>query len=176
MIFTNNLNKYIIGGSLIETDGHIGIPLEYTVLFDSENFTLKKGFGGTPIMIYVVNANVERIGTLSDTEISLGMINRGFVVPVFDYLNSEKAEFPALDLSVQGLRQRLMNGELFANLEGFGEGKYPETLVVPGVDDKVVTIPGGIGDPFGGDLSLYKTCAKAIAEGITALYEKGLIC
>ena len=131
MVFTNNLNKYIIGTSRIENDGHIGIPLEYTVLFDIEKSSLKKGFGGTPIMIYVVNANIERIGTLSDEEILLGMIDRGFAVTVFNYLNNEKAAFPALDLSVQGLRQRLMKGELFADLKGFGEGKYPETLVVP---------------------------------------------
>ena len=42
MLFENNLNKYIIGTKHIETDSHIGIPLEYTVLFDSERFTLKK--------------------------------------------------------------------------------------------------------------------------------------
>ena len=42
-----------------------------------------------------------------------------------------------------------------------------------GVDEKVIVIPGGIGDPFGGDLPLYEACAKAIAEGIGTLCEKG---
>ena len=102
------LEKYVAGGSLIENDGYIGIPVEYTVLFDSERFTLKKGYGGNPTMIYVLNANIERIGTISDEEIILGMLDRGFIVTVFDYLNEEKAAFPKLDLSVQGLRQRLM--------------------------------------------------------------------
>ena len=45
-----------------------------------------------------------------------------------------------------------------------------------GADEKVLTIPGGIGDPFGGTLSLYKDCAEAIAKGITTLCEKGLLC
>lgn len=125
------LEKYVAGGSLIENDGYIGIPVEYTVLFDSERFTLKKGYGGNPTMIYVLNANIERIGTISDEEIILGMLDRGFIVTVFDYLNEEKAAFPKLDLSVQGLRQRLMKGELYASVEGFGGGNYPETLVVP---------------------------------------------
>lgn len=43
-----------------------------------------------------------------------------------------------------------------------------------GIDEKVIVIPGGIGDPFGGDLPLYEACAEAIAGGIILLYEKGL--
>ncbi len=132
MIFVNtDLEKYVIGTALMEHDGYIGIPVRYTVLFDSESFALKKGFGGTPVMIYVVNTRAERVGTLSDGEIVLGMIQRGFAVTVLDYAGSEKAACPGLDLSVQGIRQRIMKGELFEAIEGFGSGKYPETLVVP---------------------------------------------
>lgn len=125
------LEKYVMGEGLIEDDGHIHIPLHYTVLFDHAKFTLTKGFNGTPIMIYVVNTAIRRIGTLSDEEIVLGMIERGYVVAVLDYLGNEKATSPKLDKSVQGMRQRLMKGELFASIDGFGDGYYPETLVVP---------------------------------------------
>ncbi|MBE6561450.1 MAG: hypothetical protein E7662_10030 [Ruminococcaceae bacterium] len=125
------LEKFARGAGVLESDGTIGIPVRYTVLFDSENFPLKKGFGGTPIMIYVVNTNTERIGTLPDGEILSGMLQRGFAAVVLDYAGSEKAACPALDWSVQGIRQRIMKGDFLSDTDGFGEGKYPETLVVP---------------------------------------------
>ena len=132
MLFEKSeLEKCVIGEGLIEDDGHIHIRAHYTVLFDRSAFTLKKGFHGTPIMIYVVNTAIERIGTLSDEEIVLGMIQRGYIVTVLDYLGNEKASSPKLDKSVQGIRQRLMKGEFFAVIDGFGDGYYPETLVVP---------------------------------------------
>ena len=115
MLFEKSeLEKYVIGKGLIEDDGHIHIRAHYTILFDHATFTHKKGFNGTPIMIYVVNTAVERIGTLSDEEIVWGMIGRGYVVMVLDYLGNERALSPKLDKSVQGLRQRLMKGEFFA--------------------------------------------------------------
>ena len=132
MLFVKSeLEKYVIDNGLIEDDGHIHIPLHYTVLFDYATFTFTKGFSGTPIMVYVVNTATERIGTLRDEEIVFGMIQRGYVVMVLDYLGNEKASSPKLDISVQGIRQRLMKGEFFASIDGFGDGYYPETLVVP---------------------------------------------
>ena len=63
MLFEKSgLEKYVIGKGLIEDDGHIHIRAHYTVLFDHVTFTPAKGFNGTPIMIYVVNTAVERIG------------------------------------------------------------------------------------------------------------------
>ena len=132
MLFVKSeLEKYVMDKGLIEDDGHIHIPLHYTVLFDHATFTLTKGFNGTPIMIYVVNTATERIGTLSDEGIVFGMIQRGYVVMVLDYLGNEKASSPKLDKSVQGIRQKLMKGEFFTLIDGFGDGYYPETLVVP---------------------------------------------
>ena len=123
-------NKLLYTGKL-ENDGYIGIEVEYGVLFNKTLFSVKKGFGGTPVMIYVVNTATKRVGTLPDSEIIEGMLERGHIVLLLDYLGSEKADAQALDLSVQGIRQKAMKGALFANVEGLGEGMYPETLVVP---------------------------------------------
>ena len=132
MEFTHtSFEKFVRGAGLLESDGTIGVPVAYTVLFDHTRFTVQKGFGGTPVMIYVVNANLERIGTTPDETILRGMLDRGFAVIVLDYMGSEKAAFPALDLSVQGIRNRIMKGAILDSAEDFGEGKYPETLVVP---------------------------------------------
>ena len=43
-----------------------------------------------------------------------------------------------------------------------------------GEQEKICTLPGGIGDPFGGDLNTYRKAAKSIVSGIEALAAKGL--
>ena len=116
---------------LLENDGYIGIPVSLTVLFDSELGEVKQGNGGTYIMIYVKGAAVPRIGTLSDDEIIGGMLRRGYAVVVFDYMGNAAASVPALDWSVQGLRQRVISGELLSDVPGFGADRYIETVVVP---------------------------------------------
>lgn len=42
-----------------------------------------------------------------------------------------------------------------------------------GENKKVIAMPVGVGDPFGGAPAVYEACAKNIAEGIEALWEKG---
>lgn len=128
----NGFEKYAIYETELEEDGRLGIPVRVSVLFDKINFTVKKGHGGTPIMIYVINTKAKRVGTFSDEKIVSGMLARGYVVTVLDYLGSEKAEVGyLLDLSVQGIRQRIMKGEIYAAIDCMGQGSYPETLVVP---------------------------------------------
>ena len=43
-----------------------------------------------------------------------------------------------------------------------------------GAKDKTVTVPGGVGDPYGGDFSVYKKAALQIRSGIDLLWEKGV--
>lgn len=128
---SNGFEKYTVNSLEIENDGRIGVPVTATVLFDKERFTVKQGYGGTPVMIYVINTMAKRVGTLSDGEIVSGMLDRGYIVTVLDYNGSEKAENYELDLSVQGIRRKIMGGELFAAVDCMGKGSYPETLVVP---------------------------------------------
>ncbi len=44
-----------------------------------------------------------------------------------------------------------------------------------GVKGKTVTIPGGVGDPFGGNFTVYQKAAEQILEGLLCLVEKGVI-
>ena len=86
-------------------DGYIGISYEVTVYYDfATHGKAKSGFmtlGATPVMMYVVNTNVARIGTDSDVSIISSMLDRGYAVVVVDYLNDPKAKSPALEWSTQ---------------------------------------------------------------------------
>ena len=116
-------------------DGYIGIPYEITVYYDKATHgTAVPGHateGATPVILYVVNANIERIGTESDASIIQSMLDRGFAVAVLDYLNNDRAKSPALDFSAQLLRAELAEGEFFADKSVLPEGSYKDNLIVP---------------------------------------------
>ena len=114
-------------------DGYIGIPYKVTVYYDSAKGAAKPGYmtnGATPVILYVVNADFERIGTDSDVSIIKSMIKRGYAVAVLDYLNDAKAVSPALDYSAQLLRSELASGAFFENKEIFTEGPYQDNIIV----------------------------------------------
>ena len=95
------------GTQTLENDGYIGIPVELSLYFDTQNHTVKSGYGGTPVILYVVNANFERIGTQSDAEIIESMLARGYIVVTVDYKNNSRAASPALDTSLQHIRSSI---------------------------------------------------------------------
>jgi len=131
MFMSNDKIKSCIISETEIDDGYIGIPVKSTFLFDKDNFSFRRGFGGTPIMVYVVNASVFRIGTLSDEEIITGMLKRKMAVCVLDYMNNTLAGGKALYYSVQAVRKKVIDGSLFELPSEFGNGECPETLVVP---------------------------------------------
>ena len=93
-------------------DGYIGIPAELSFYYDYATHGKANPIGyldpeGDAVALYVVNSNVERIGTKSDAEIIGGLLDRGYVVAVLDYLNNEKAKTPDIDWSAQGIRETL---------------------------------------------------------------------
>ena len=122
-------DKYRIGDVVKTDDGYIGIDVEYSVYFDRAS-TVKNGYHGTPVILYVVNTSTDRTGTESDTKIISSMLERGYVVVVLDYKNSPKAKTPDLDWSIQGLKMRLNSGEIFSD-DIFPKGEYSDTYVVP---------------------------------------------
>ena len=127
-----NFSSYQIGEKQkLADDGYIGIPVEFTVYFDSENHTAVTGYNGTPLMIYVVNTMVERIGTDSDAEIITDMLSKGYIVYVLDYLNNEKATSPKLDYSVQGIRTAIEEGRHRVDTTILPSGYYYDNFVVP---------------------------------------------
>ena len=127
----STFSAYKIGDTQkISNDGYIGIPVELSIYFDKANNTVKSGYNGTPVIIYVVNTGLERIGTDSDTDIITSMLEHGYVVVVLDYLNSEKAVSPELDWSVQALRNKVKSKTYFTD-SIFPSGTYYENHVVP---------------------------------------------
>ncbi|MBQ9115933.1 MAG: hypothetical protein IJY04_02815, partial [Clostridia bacterium] len=116
-------------------DGYIGIPYEITVYYDyAGKGAAVPGYmtlGATPVVLYVVNANIERIGTSSDTDIIKSMIERGYAVAVLDYLDSRKAKSPELDFSAQSLRVKMGAGDYFTDKSVFPSGTYQDNIIVP---------------------------------------------
>ena len=116
-------------------DGVIGIPYEITVYYDHEGRgSAVPGYmtcGATPVILYVVNAGFERIGTHSDVDIINSMLERGYAVAVLDYKNNGKATGEALDFSAQGIRKLLSEGEYFTDKSIFPEGTYQDNIIVP---------------------------------------------
>ena len=129
------LSQYQIGETReYPDDGTIGIPYSATVFYDRSRGSAVPGFatrGATPLMIYVVNTNTERIGTESDTEILRSLIDRGYIVFVLDYENDARAVPPALENSVHGLIDGILNGQLFPDDPILPKGTYSDTLVLP---------------------------------------------
>jgi len=116
-------------------DGYIGIPYEVTVYYDDATHgNAKAGFmtkGATPVIMYVVNTNTERIGTDSDVSIIKSMLERGYAVVVLDYLNNAAAKSPALEWSTQLTRAKAVAGDYFKDSTVFESGTYVDTLTVP---------------------------------------------
>ncbi len=128
----NAFSDKIVKKIYAESDEYIGIPYEATVLYDREKGDIKLGYEkGTPVILYITGANVERIGTFSDEKIISGMLDRGYIVCVIDYLGSEKADTSVLEWSVHKVAQNFISGEYFTGIEGFPSGRYVETLIVP---------------------------------------------
>ena len=120
----------------LDSDGYIGIPVELSVFYDTENGTRKATpdfmvNGGTPVAMYVVNTRAERVGTDSDVEIIKSLLDRDFIVVVVDYLNNSKAKSPNLDWSAQEIRRYINVGNHISEADCIPKGGYKESFVVP---------------------------------------------
>ncbi len=125
------LSSYRVENSLsLADDGVIGIPVQLDLYYKHAAGSVVPGFNGTPVILYVIGTNTERIGTDSDTEILLPLLEKGYVIAVLDYKNHDSAAGQPLDFSVQAIRSRLKTGEFFTD-SVFPKGEYPENHVVP---------------------------------------------
>lgn len=125
-------SEYRIGDTVsLENDGYIGIPVGITTYYGKDNGKATPGYNGTPLVIYVVNTRVERIGAKTDVEIISSMLERGYIVSVLDYKNNKDAVSPGLDWSTQTLRQTFKSGGYFTDKTYLPAGTYYDTFVVP---------------------------------------------
>ena len=128
----SELSSYKVGDTVsVADDGYIGIPVEVSTYYDTAKGVTKPGYNGTPLIVYVVNTNIERIGKKSDVEIISSLLDRGYVVQIFDYLNSTKAVSPDLDWSTQQLRQKSKSGAYFTSNTYLKSGTYYDTILIP---------------------------------------------
>ncbi|MBQ7336814.1 MAG: Ig-like domain-containing protein [Clostridia bacterium] len=133
---SRTLAAYQVGAvQAFDDDGYIGIPYEITVYYDSVTHgAAVPGYmteGATPVILYVVNAGFERVGTESDVSIIQSMLERGYAVAVADYLNHEKATGEALDYSAQLLRSKLASGTYFTDESILPRGSYADNFMLP---------------------------------------------
>ena len=98
------LGDYLRVNETRANDGYIGIPVDISTYIKGQTTTQ------TPVILYVIGANTERIGTESDASIVQSMLDRGYIVVALDYRNHVKAVTPDLDWSVQGIRVNINSG------------------------------------------------------------------
>ncbi len=89
------------------------------------------GLNSTPLIVYVKNANITRVGRAPDSEIVMSMLDRGYIVVTLDFQNDIEAVPPELDFFVHEIREKISLGEYFEDKSVFQEGKYYNTFVVP---------------------------------------------
>ena len=122
MFSVNSLEGFAVSVTELENDGKIGIPLAIKTYVKDKKSTSAT----TPLILYIVGTNTERIGTDSDETIISDLLSRGYVVSVFDYYGSPLAVTPMLEESIQrirsglalgrdGWRERLLGGALCAS-------------------------------------------------------------
>lgn len=87
------------------SDGYIGIPVVFTT-FVRESAEFNKA-----TILYVVGANVERIGTDTDEDIINDLLDEGYVVTVVDYLDNPLATGTPLSYSLM----LIQSGDVNAN-------------------------------------------------------------
>lgn len=128
----SKLSAYKVGDTVsVADDGYIGIPVKVSTYYDTAKGVTKPGYNGTPLIVYVVNTNIERIGKKTDVEIIESLLDRGYIVQIFDYLNSDKAVSPDLDWSTQKLRQKSKSGSYFTDNTYLKAGTYYDTILIP---------------------------------------------
>ena len=121
----------------IANDGYVG-AIQYTVYYDRSGGDVVAGIGGTPIIVYAINTNTQRVGTDSNKTIITSMLERGYVVVVLDYLSNSRATGHKLDDSAQTFVNNLKLGRYFdrksdSNLTSVfpKSGNFNDVYVVP---------------------------------------------
>ncbi len=144
-------------GETVKTakDDYVSEAPEITTYYDYKTHgAATPGYKTTQLVIYVVNTLTDRTGTKSDVEIIRGMLDRGYIVSVLDYLNDEDAISPNVDWSTQVQRTNVMKGNYFTDNTYIPVGTYNDSHVVPAGYDVSVYMPFWETDKHGAEGSL----------------------
>ena len=102
----------VIQTTYLKDDGFIGVPVEIVTYCKDPNTNTE-----TNVIMYVIGANVERIGTEKNVDILADLLDQGFIVVTLDYLGAPEAKGRELDFSVQGIKQNINNGKYLSGLK-----------------------------------------------------------
>ncbi len=127
----NDFSSHLVKDTArIDNDGYVG-PLQYTVYYKDKGVSsVVPGINGTPIIVYAINTNTERVGTDSNKTIIQSMLDRGYLVVVLDYLGNDLATGHPLDMSAQAFVNNLKAKKYF-NFDGNAKKQYNEVFVAP---------------------------------------------
>lgn len=103
------VEEYLQYSTSLASDGSIGIPIDISTYYSGVPNE------STPVIMYVINTNTERIGTESDTSIVSDLIKDGYIVVVVDYKNNQAATSPDLDWSLQQIRTQIDENSAYLN-------------------------------------------------------------
>ena len=96
---------HMIQSTYLANDGIIGVPVE-VVTYCKDKSTDSQ----TNVILYVMGANIERIGTEKNVDILADLLDEGYIVVTLDYLGAPEAKGTDLDFSVQTIKQQIKNG------------------------------------------------------------------
>ena len=101
----DEFKDYVIQSTYLADDGIIGIPVE-VVTYCKDTHTNEE----TNVIMYVMGANIERIGTEKNVDIIADLLDEGHIVITLDYLGAPEAKGTDLDFSVQTIKQKIKGG------------------------------------------------------------------
>lgn len=101
----DEFKDYLIQSTYLADDGIIGIPVE-VVTYCKDTHTNEE----TNVILYVMGANIERIGTEKNVDILADLLDEGYIVITLDYLGAPEAKGTDLDFSVQTIKQKIKGG------------------------------------------------------------------
>ena len=108
----DEFKAYMIQSTYLANDGILGLPVEIVTYCKDENTNSE-----TNVIMYVMGANIERIGTEKNVDILADLLDEGYIVVTLDYLGAPEARGTDLDFSVQTIKQKIAGGTYLKGLK-----------------------------------------------------------
>ena len=115
----DEFKNYMTQSSYLANDGIIGVPVEIVTYCKDKNTNSE-----TTVIMYVMGANIERIGTEKNVDIISDLLDEGYIVVTLDYLGAPEARGTDLDFSVQTIKQKIYSGSYLQGLNRLSKNIY----------------------------------------------------
>ena len=115
----DEFKNYMTQSSYLANDGIIGVPVEIVTYCKDKNTNSE-----TTVIMYVMGANIERIGTEKNVDIISDLLDEGYIVVTLDYMGAPEARGTDLDFSVQTIKQKIYGGSYLQGLNRLNKNIY----------------------------------------------------